>query len=281
MSTTTPLPVGTSPDGFSADVYRACNLDLRDMSDDQLRAHFATSRHEARLFGPTANTVSFMSMRWLRGRGVEVGAGSAPTPLFGATSALQADCDPHLLFGGRTVDLSGSIDDPGFASQAQGLFDFSIASHVLEHADSFIRAVDNLVTIVKPEGLVYIVLPDIEFLHDRQWLKRFDFEHHAREYEQPLLYAAAHDSAYLAASGAGIDNPNPIASLSDEYRLAVRNGVIPPKYRFIHHKHNYNLAGWIELMLQTRDFLASRFEVVDVRYGHERLDCHFMLKRQR
>jgi len=149
---------------FSADVYRASNLDLRGMSDAQLRAHFAASRHEPRLFGPTPDTVNFMSMRWLRGRGVEVGAGGSPTPLYGPTTTLQADCDPGLAFGGRTLDMPGSIDDPRFAQQAEGRFDFSIASHVLEHADSFIRSVDNLVTLVRPGGVAYIVLPDIAFL---------------------------------------------------------------------------------------------------------------------
>ena len=266
---------------FSADVYRASNLDLRGMSDAQLRAHFAASRHEPRLFGPTPDTVNFMSMRWLRGRGVEVGAGGSPTPLYGPTTTLQADCDPGLAFGGRTLDMPGSIDDPRFAQQAEGRFDFSIASHVLEHADSFIRSVDNLVTLVRPGGVAYIVLPDIAFLDDSRWLPAHDFEHHAREYEDPLAFAALHDQHYLDAAGAGIDHQNTHAALPPEYREAVRRGVIPAAQRFMHHKHNYRLAGWTALMLKARDFLGARFDVEDIRYGHERMDCHFVLRRLR
>jgi hypothetical protein len=63
MNNTGQHAVRTDPDGFSADVYRACNLDLRDLSDDQLRAHFRANGHEARLFGPTVDTVRFISMR--------------------------------------------------------------------------------------------------------------------------------------------------------------------------------------------------------------------------
>jgi hypothetical protein len=157
--------MNADPAGFSPATYRAYNLDLRHMSDAELRAHFAANAQEARIFGPTADTVHFMSMRWLRGRGLEVGAGGSPTPLYGPTTALQADCDSQLVFGGQVLDLSCSIDDPRFVAQAEGRFDFSIASHVLEHADSFVRAVDNLVYLVHQQGVANCVLADTSYFY--------------------------------------------------------------------------------------------------------------------
>lgn len=266
-----------APDGFSAEVYRRFNIDLKHFSDAELAAHFAANPHERRIYGPTSSLVASMSMRWLRGQGVEIGAGGSPTPLFGDARSLQADCDPSLAFGGTRRDLSGSIDDPAFAAQHRGQFDFVIASHVLEHADSFIRAVENMLALLRSGGVAYIVLPDIRFLHDHTWMERFDFDHHVVEYQQPLAFATLHDAAYVRASSAGIDDANEYANLSADYREAIKSGSIPPAMRFLHHKHNYEFQDWVVLVLKVRDFLQHRFDLEDLCYGHERLDCHFVL----
>lgn len=65
---------------FLAEIYRGHSLDLREMNDFELKRHFEVSQHEPRIFALTRTTSEFMSMRWLRGSGLEVGAGAYPIP---------------------------------------------------------------------------------------------------------------------------------------------------------------------------------------------------------
>ncbi|MFV0675233.1 methyltransferase domain-containing protein [Variovorax sp. tm] len=262
---------------FSPEIYRSYNLDLRHLSDEEAAAHFAAFPGERRVHASTADTRSFLSMRWLRGNGVEIGAGSNPTPLFGNAVALVADCDRDLVFGGRHLDLHKSLDAADFAASGK-IFDFAIASHVLEHVDSVLRSLENLISVTKVGGIVYVVFPDIEWLNDVRWIPEFDFGHHVAEYSETMVFAELHDTLYLdAVDWAAIEN-NEHAQISEEYRRALRARSIPQSMRFMHHKHNYTMQGWLDLVTAARGFLRNTFRVVDVRYGHERKDCHFVLE---
>jgi hypothetical protein len=265
---------------FSANAYRQYNLDLRlrQLTDHELLEHFQEHLYERRIYGATDTTVETLSMRWLRGNGVEVGAGANATPLFGDASTQMSDCDETLAFGGRRIDVQYSVDDPEFARTNIARYDFAIASHVLEHADSFLRAVDNLLSITRVGGVVYIVLPDINFLLDKNWMPKFDFAHHIAEYDEPLIHADLHDRLYIDGAGEGIWHTNEVAQLSKEYRAAVVSGHIPEHQRFLHHKHNYVFNDWLSIFQQTQGYFRGRFTFVDVRYGHDRCDCHFVLE---
>jgi len=216
-------------------------------------------------------------MRWLRGNGLEIGAGKNPTPLYGDAQALIGDCDAQLAFGGKTLDFHAAVDSEEFAKGGKA-FDFTIASHVLEHVDSFLLAVENLVAVTKQGGIIYLVLPDTMFLHDSTWIPRFEFKHHVLEYKNPLKFAKLHDDKYLALFGEIGNLQSKYADFSPEYLQALKNKSIPQNLRFLHHKHNYSYDEWLELMLKTKNFLKNSFNIVDSCYGHERLDCHFVLK---
>jgi SAM-dependent methyltransferase len=263
---------------FSPDIYRNYNLDLRHLTDSELLEHFQRYPHERRIYGTTSKTIETLSMRWLRGNGIEIGAGANPTPLFGDARAQMSDCDGTLAFGGNRIDVQFSVDDPEFPGENLARYDFAIASHVLEHADSLLRAVENLLLITRAGGVVYIVLPDINYLLDKNWLPNFDFEHHIAEYRNPLVNADLHDRLYIAGSGEGILHTNEVAHLSKEYQAAVLSGRIPANQRFLHHKHNYGFNDWLGIFHLTQRFLSGRFSFLDVRYGHERADCHFVLE---
>ncbi len=265
---------------FDAEFYRAHNLDLRDLDSPALAAHFAAHQDERRLFAPTKTTVEALSMRWLRGAGIEIGAGGSPTPLFGNATTMMGDVDDKLAFGGERLDLQGSIDSEAFGASCRAHFDFAIASHVLEHADSFLRALLNLIQITRPGGIVYVVLPDIRFIGDVRWMPFFDFGHHVREFNEPLAYAQQHDDLYREGCGDGIFHSNEIAHLTADYQQAVAEARIPAHLRFLHHKHNYNFDGWLKMMTQAQQFFGNAFEFADVRFGHERQDCHFVLQVQ-
>ncbi len=244
------------------EIYRRENPDLAHLSSRELRSHFGQHGfRERRSFTRTHDAASHFSMRWLRGDGIEIGAGSSPTPLFGGATAVLADSDPTLKYGGSRADSIFSIDDDNLAAAIGRTFDFVVASHVLEHADSFIRAVKNTCDIVAPGGVVYIVLPDIDFLHDREWMPSFSFEHHVEEFSDRLVHAEMHDDLIKA----------------EHRRLHGNDLQIPPDERFLHHKHNYRFHGWTKLLVEALTFLGTPATLADAGYGRNRYDCHYIL----
>ncbi|HLZ65428.1 MAG TPA: methyltransferase domain-containing protein [Aliidongia sp.] len=222
-------------------------------------------------------------MKWLRGQGIEVGAGRSPTPLFGAATAVNADIDSGEVFGTAGVSHRYSIDDP-VPPALKGRFDFVIASHVLEHADGMIRAVENLLDLARPGGLVYITVPDMRFLVDAQWMPYFDMAHHREEYDTPGKYDGMHDKLALDHVRANITTIAPDEQLvsggqvraADIFRMLEQGEG--GENRFMHHKHTYDPDGWNGLFVDIQRFLAKRFSIAETRYGMERYDCHFILR---
>jgi len=272
---------------FDPAIYRAHNLDLAHMtSDRELRRHFEQCGHrEPRLFGRTGTTSEYLSMKWLRGQGVEIGAGRHPTRLYGEASVLNADVDAGASFGTENVAHRQSIDD-AVPTAIKGRFDFAIASHVLEHADGLIRAVEHLVDLVRPGGIVYATVPDIRFLEDARWMPCFDFAHHREEYETPGKYDAQHDRLVLdnmrgqietIMAGGHVVKNGQVAGADAVRLLEEGEGG---SSRFIHHKHTYDPDGWNGLFVDIQRFLGHSFAIVETRYGMKRSDCHFILRKQ-
>jgi SAM-dependent methyltransferase len=203
-------------------------------------------------------------MRWLRGAGIEIGAGSYPTRLFGNATAVLADKDPSLKYGGDHVDAIFSLDDPALLDHVgRDRFDFAIASHVLEHLDSTMRGLENLVGLVRPGGVIYIAVPIKEYLYDKHWMPVFPFEHHVAEYAEPLKFADAHDALICG----------------EHHKSRGGTLTIDAADRFQHHKHNYDFHDWWVLLLRCIDHLHLQTRVVDASFGGGRQDVNFVFER--
>jgi SAM-dependent methyltransferase len=265
-------------DIFDLEIYRKYNTDLYEFEDEYLINHFQNNQNEARIYGVTKTTSEFISMRWLRGSGIEFGAGAYPIKLYGNAKAIEVDSDPELLFWGEKVEKFLSIDISDF-SNLENHYDFSIASHVLEHADSFLKAIENLILITKAGGLIYLVLPDIRFLQDLKWMPNYNFQHHEDEYFNPLMYLYEHNLDVIKSQHIKVYQPEiRHAEIPNSFLEGLRNEEISPQYRFLCHKHNYDFEQWTSLIFQTQKYFNNRFSVEDIRYGHERQDCHYVLK---
>lgn len=236
--------------------------------------------------------MSHLSMRWLRGDGAEVGAGRHPVPLFGDAAVTQFDVDGGQAFGGRRQAAPFAL---GLASTAilPGPFDFTVASHVLEHTDSFLRALEMLFALTRKGGIVYVVLPDRDFLEDAEWMPDYDFAHHTAEYEDPLCARMEHDERVIAfeiaQEAAGAVRPDeamrdqlgpqarrlPAAEFAHFLRASSHDGV-----RFMIHKHTYDFEGWLRLIIKATDFFPGQICIRDIRYGVRRRDCHFVLEKR-
>ncbi|MEL7040622.1 MAG: hypothetical protein AAGL90_03810 [Pseudomonadota bacterium] len=267
--------------GYAFDVkyYRTQNRDLNDlgMNDLELESHFKNSGYrENRPYAQTTETCEAMSMKWLRGRGLEIGAGKRPTKVFGDAKLEFGEYDREFAFGGARaqhwMDIGGEASD-----DLRQRFDFSICSHVLEHCDSLLRGIVNALDVVKADGLAYIVLPDKRYLGDKLFIDDFSLEHHLSEYERPLLYADLHDQAYMDYAPVE-EYANEHATLASEYREQIRRRCISPEYRFMHHKHNYSFGKWTDIICGLQDH-TGYFEIEDCGFGRDRLDCHFILRK--
>jgi hypothetical protein len=270
---------------FDPEIYRTHSLDLAGLDEAALRDHFERAgRAEPRVFGRTETTSEYLSMKWLRGQGIEIGAGRYPLALFGDAAAINADIDSGALFGTDAIRHRLSIDDPVPAALA-GRFDFAIASHVLEHADGLIRAICNLLDLVRPEGTVYIVGPDMRFLVDAEWMPYFDFAHHVEEYREHGKYDALHEHLVhehmrrnRATASAGQQLVSGGQVHGDDILKLLDEGE-GGESRFMNHRHTYDPDGWLGLFVDVQRFLAKRFAILETRYGMERYDCHFVLRK--
>jgi SAM-dependent methyltransferase len=276
-------------------IYRNHSLDLSalKLSDYDLAAHFYRFGHrEPRVFGTTNSTAEYLAMKWLRGRGLEIGAGRFPTKLFGSTVCEYADVDGGEAFGTQGIGHRLSIDCP-IPEKLLGSFDFVIASHVLEHADGVIQSISNCLDAIKPGGIVYIVVPDRAYLEDAKWMPSFSFDHHIAEFHQPGLNDHHHDDLALSHMRANAHTVRlNLESRAGKNDLIASGGQISAMdlgllldspssgaLRFMLHKHTYDFDGWISLLVDIQRFLKKRFLISEMRYGMERFDCHFVLKR--
>ena len=277
-------------DRFDPAIYRAANADLEALalSDEELLGHFLRAGHrEFRLFGSTNSTAEYLSMRHLRGLGLEIGAGRRPTTLFGDAHAEYADVEFGELFGGEQVQYLYSLDDEPPA-ELTGRYDFVISSHALEHADGMIAAVAHMLRFVKPGGLVCLAVPDVGYLHDQYWMPEFDFAHHLAEWVNPGIFDDLHDDlafSYMRktrgdhpmSSTEGEDLIDGQVTAKGMQQLAHAEDI--KKVRFMTHKHTYNNDGWLCLMVDIKRALNNKFEITESRYGLERHDCNFVLRR--
>lgn len=251
------------PPEFDPAVYCKQNPYLSGLSDVELSAHFSGLGYlERRCYANFEDDHDRFSMRWLRGKGIEIGAGTSPTPLFGDATTTLADVDPSLAFGGSRYDHLCSLDDPQLIERlGLGTFDFAIASQVLEHVASILRGFKNLIDLVKPGRIVYLALSIKEYLQDYHWMPHLLFEHHVND---PLKIAHHHDGLITGYRGQPYHSGRP---------------QIPQNERFLHHKHNCVRHNWTALLMRSPEFLGTSARLVDSCVGRQRQDCNFMLQK--
>jgi len=99
---------------------------------------------------------------YLRGNGIDIGAGNDPLRVVqGSVRAWDMkDGDAQLMEG-----ISDTI------------FDFVYSSHCLEHMREVPEALSNWVRILKPNGWLYVVVPDYILDEKMTWPSRFNQDH--------------------------------------------------------------------------------------------------------
>lgn len=115
-----------------------------------------------------------LSYKYLRGKGVEIGALAWPLQVSELAHVTYVDrlprkqllihypdapaarvAEPDIICEGATLD---SINDSSL--------DFLVANHLLEHLPDPLKALDNWFRVLRPMGILYLAVPDMQRTFD-------------------------------------------------------------------------------------------------------------------
>ena len=113
-----------------------------------------------------------VAARFLKGRGLEVGAGTRPVPLPAGAQCYYGDVRDAVAlssyFGqGTTSSFDGHLDAQTFKGVPSKSQDFVISAHVIEHLHDPIGAIRESLRILKAAGILFLVVPDRRHTFDR------------------------------------------------------------------------------------------------------------------
>jgi SAM-dependent methyltransferase len=111
---------------------------------------------------------------FLRGEGIEIGALHQPLPLPGGAKATYVDRMRVADLRGHYPELADlpliepDVLDDGetLATFADASQDFVVANHFLEHCQNPIAALQTLLRVLKPGGVLFLAVPDRRFTFD-------------------------------------------------------------------------------------------------------------------
>lgn len=133
----------------------------------------------------------FASYHYIRGEGIEIGGLHQPLKVYQNAKVRYVDRlnteEVHKFYSDVadkpkvTVDL---VDDgERLAKVADESCDFVIANHMIEHCRNPIGTIFHMLRVLKPEGVLYLAIPDKRFTFDKD-RKITPFEHLKRDYEE-------------------------------------------------------------------------------------------------
>lgn len=117
----------------------------------------------------------YLSYRYIRGNGIEIGALHLPLRVFNAAHVtyvdrksaeeLRRDYPEHLNRRMVNVDI---VDDGEYLNNIGDIaYDFVIANHFLEHCEDPIGAIETFLRVLKPGGILFMAVPDKRYTFDR------------------------------------------------------------------------------------------------------------------
>jgi predicted SAM-dependent methyltransferase len=213
-----------------------------------------------------------LAKHYLRGQGIEIGALHLPLPLPRGARATYVDRlgvselrkqYPELCEYSIQVDV---IDDgeslSRFSSESQ---DFVVASHFLEHCKNPIGTLETFFRVLKPGGILYLVVPDKRFTFDvdRPITK---LEHILRDYNKRSAVSQREHyiewARFVEKTSNETIEKRVRALMSDDYSI---------------HFHAWTYFELLELMLHLRRELKFAFQIEEFAFaGNESI---FILRK--
>lgn len=192
---------------------------------------------------------SFAAYRYIRGHGIEIGALNTPLPIYHGARVRYVDRLPTEKLRLAYPELADQdFVEVEIVSAAETLTaladescDFVIANHVIEHTRNPIGAIENMFRVLKPQGILYLALPDKRFTFDATRAVT-SYEHLQRDYsESPDWSEAEHYRDWIR----GVGKVTADAELEQRAKqIQAGKGDI--------HFHVWTQRDFIELLLKLR-----------------------------
>jgi len=134
----------------------------------------------------TKSARDFVS-KYIKGSGIEFGAGSSPFPTLPNVTVVYADLKNSLEHSLSFYDKTDIIDvdivcDVVSDVLSSNTYDFCILCHVIEHVQSPITALKNIYRILKKNGVCILVVPDKNKTFDAK-RELTTLDHMVKDYE--------------------------------------------------------------------------------------------------
>jgi SAM-dependent methyltransferase len=134
-----------------------------------------------------------IALRYLRGDGIEIGALDFPMRLprearvryvdYLDEAGLRREHSATLLEG-RPLVIPDVVDDGArLARFSDASLDFVVSNHMLEHVEDPIAALEHQLRVLRPEGMLYLGLPDARHTFDAP-RTRTSTEHLLRDHRE-------------------------------------------------------------------------------------------------
>ena len=107
---------------------------------------------------------------FIRGSGIEVGAGTRPWPLPDGVKCFYGDVrsekalEQYFEIGGSLLD--GQLDAQTFSGVADSSVDCVLSAHVIEHLPDPLGAIREALRIIRPGGIFMFAIPDKRYIFD-------------------------------------------------------------------------------------------------------------------
>lgn len=112
-----------------------------------------------------------VALKFIRGSGIEVGAGARAFPHPVSARILYGDIREkdslQKYFQETDVKTGEYINAQTFAGIESESLDFVISAHVIEHLRDPIGSIVNAMRVLKPAGIHILVVPDMRYTFDR------------------------------------------------------------------------------------------------------------------
>jgi len=206
----------------------------------------------------------------LNGEGIEIGPGQVPFPVPPGVTVRYLDrWEPIVnssLFaelgdtpGFPELDILADLDADRLAAVADSSQDFVIASHVLEHLANPLAMLVDIHRVLRPRGLLLLLLPDRHMTFDRE-RERTRLSHLVDEYHRDVREVDdAHILDFLIGTRGQVGDERDISIftpelVADEIEIHRRRSV---------HAHVWDADEFAEVMDWAAVYLGVRWRVVD------------------
>jgi predicted SAM-dependent methyltransferase len=198
-----------------------------------------------------------VAFQYLRGSGIEIGPLHQPLEISSQASVRYVDRMPVEELKKQYPELSAynlvepDILDDGevLSSISDDSVDFVIANHMIEHCQNPIAAIENFLRVLKPNGVLYMAVPDKKSTFD---LDRpvTSLEHLIRDYKEgPAWSMYSHFEEYARL----------VDKVSEDDFAAHLQNLIDINYSI--HFHVWTDTAFLQLLLYCKSNLYFPFDI--------------------